>query len=493
MKKGLSLFLVMALMLSICTCAMAATPIEWLTTGDAAAKAIEPGDRIIQAIDEKLDIDLDVQYVPEGNVEKVNVAMASGDFPDIVTGTYGDAATLSWINYGMVIPLNDYLDEFPNIKAWLADYEWTAIDGKYYGIPFIEQYHAANTLLIMRGDWLEKLGLAYPKTLDEMAEVLKAFTFNDPDGDGQNNTYGFSGTKYTGTNPLTNFKWVFYAYGRQYSDYELNADNEVIPWFESDCFIPGMRYIKALYDLGVIDPEFVLNDQSRMEEKFYQSKAGCIPAYMYRHVARHTSSLTSINPDASIAYGLPPVGPDGESFGLNDAGRTGKMTCITSACKDPRKALAFIDLMLSKEGNDLIRLGIEGIHYTKDGDSIVFNEEERAKDAFSPDGWAHALAWGSFYWPIDSGYVPVSDAFHDKAIETMQLATEAQHPALVKQMTTAEIELGGMLNDILEQYFIDMLYGKLDIEDGAAKLSAEWRAQGGDALLAELNEALKGE
>lgn len=56
-------------------------PIRWLTTGDAAAEAIQDNDRIIEAINEKLGIDLTVEIVPEANTEKVNVAMASGDFP----------------------------------------------------------------------------------------------------------------------------------------------------------------------------------------------------------------------------------------------------------------------------------------------------------------------------------------------------------------------------------------------------------------------------
>ena len=142
-------------------------PIRWLTTGDAAAEAIQDNDRIIEAINEKLGIDLTVEIVPEANTEKVNVAMASGDFPDVVTGAYGTSATQQWIDDGMVIPLNDYMDSFPSMKAWLENYEWSAQNGKYYGMPFIAQYSVANTLIVMRQDWLDNLGLSYPQTLDE--------------------------------------------------------------------------------------------------------------------------------------------------------------------------------------------------------------------------------------------------------------------------------------------------------------------------------------
>ncbi len=482
MKKLFVLILAMALLVSTCTSALAASPIRWLTPGDTAAETIKDGDRIIAAINEKFDIDFTLERVPEGSVEKVNVAMASGDFPDIVTGAYGTTATQSWIENGMVISLNPYLDKYPNLKAWLDDYAWSAVDGQFYGLPFITQYATSNMLIVMRGDWLDKLGLKYPTTLDEMKTVLTAFTFDDPDGDGQQNTYGFSGTK-----PIANFDWVFYAYGRQNGDYELNADGQVIPFFEHECFIPGMTYIKELWDAGVIDPEFVLTDNGKLEEKFFQGKIGAMVKALYRHVSRLENSTRALYPDATLAYGLPPVGPDGKSFGLAPSGRSGFLTCITTACKEPEKAVAFLDFMVSQEGNDLLRLGIEGIHYTKNGDEIVLNEEERAKDAFSPNGWAHAMAWGSLYWPLESGYMPVTEPGRERALESVKLATEAQKPSLIKQKTPLEVEYGSVLDDIYNQYFIDMLYGNIGIEEGAAKLSAEWRSQGGEELLAELN------
>ena len=481
MKKLLVLVLCLTL---LGTSALAATPITWLTTGDAAAKPIEEGDRIIAAINEKFDIDLNVEYVPEGSVEKVNVQMASGDLPDIVTGAFGTSATQSWIENGMVIPLNDYLDDYPNLAAWLKEYTWTAIDGQYYGIPFISQYSVANSLIMMRGDWLEKLGLSYPTNLDEMAAVLHAFTYDDPDGDGQDNTYGITGVK-----PLANLDWPFFAYGIPYSDYGLDADGNVVPWFESEGWADGMRYVHALWEDGVIDREFMLNDNSKAEEKFYQGKAGAYTNALYRHVARHINNLKSINENASLAYGLPPVGPDGVSFGLNKQGKTGFLTCVTVTCPEPEKALAFLDFMVSEEGNNLVRLGIEGVHYSvADDGSIVYHEEERMKDAFSEDGWAHALAWGSLYWPLESGYYPSTAAYADEALETVALASEAQKPELMKKTTDLEIEYGSELTDIYNQYFLDMMTGDLSVEEGLPKLSAEWRSQGGEALLEELNE-----
>ena len=465
----------------------APVPISWLTTGDSAAEPIQDGDRIIAEINSRLGIELSVQIVPEGNVEKVNVAMAAGEYPDVVTGSYGISATQGWIDNGMVVELNQFFDDNPDMKAWIEeDYPWSAIDGKYYGVPFITQYNAANTLLITRQDWLDNLGLSYPKTLEEMRTVLEAFTNGDPDGNGQNDTVGYTAEK--PASGSTGFDWVFFAYGREYADYALDDSGNVIPWFEDDGFVPAMTYIKDLWDSGFVDKELMLNDSTKKEEKFYQGRVGFIPATLYRHVSRQENSLQELNPDATIVYDLPPAGEDG-SFGLNKQGKSGMFTCITAACQNQAKAAEFINFMVSEEGNDLLRLGLEGIHYTKDGDTITYNEEERAKDAFSPDGWAHALAWGSFYWPLESGYMPETEPNKERALETVELATEAQVPNLVKQKTPLEIENGSALEDIFIQYFSDMLQGKIGIEEGAAELSQKWRSQGGEEMLAEVQAA----
>ncbi len=129
---------------------------------------------------------------------------------------------------------------------------------------------------------------------------------------------------------------------------------------------------------------------------------------LFRHVTRHENSVKELYPGCFHQLRT----SSGRAEWRKRTEQTGKKRhddLYHHRVQNQDKAAAFIDFMVSKEGNDLLRLGIEGIHYTKDGDTIIFNEEERAKDAFADDGWAHALAWGSFYWPLESGYIPVSD------------------------------------------------------------------------------------
>ena len=43
--------------------------------------------------------------------------------------------------------------------------------------------------LAIRQDWLDNLGMEMPTTEEELLEYAKACTFNDPDGNGQDDTY----------------------------------------------------------------------------------------------------------------------------------------------------------------------------------------------------------------------------------------------------------------------------------------------------------------
>lgn len=64
------------------------------------------------------------------------------------------------------------------------------INGKMYVLQEKAGLNKRQGLFI-RKDWLDKLHLQAPKTLDDFYNVAKAFTLNDPDGNGKNDIYGF--------------------------------------------------------------------------------------------------------------------------------------------------------------------------------------------------------------------------------------------------------------------------------------------------------------
>ncbi|MRA94216.1 extracellular solute-binding protein, partial [Bacillus thuringiensis] len=86
--------------------------------------------------------------------------------------------------------VSEYLKDYKNLSQISEDrIEAASIDGALYGVPVQKDYARAG--LVIRKDWLDNLGLDVPTTMDELYEVAKQFTENDPDGNGVDDTVGF--------------------------------------------------------------------------------------------------------------------------------------------------------------------------------------------------------------------------------------------------------------------------------------------------------------
>ena len=144
-------------------------------------------------------IQLDVLYDVDGSQAdtKLAAAIMSGEYPDIIkTGSNG------YVNYvygGVIADITDVLDEYASdeLKEYLnADgglaMSCLKVDGRLYGLPKMSSSYGSVSLMFIRKDWLDRLGLEVPTTMEELKEVAHAFTYDDPDGNGENDTYGLA-------------------------------------------------------------------------------------------------------------------------------------------------------------------------------------------------------------------------------------------------------------------------------------------------------------
>lgn len=455
--------------------------LQIMIPGDYAGRSAVKKDRIVDYIDDRIGIRLKVEQVPEGGLAKINVAVASGSLPDVVVGGYPSYALSQWIDDQVIIPLDEYIDELPTIRKVVDSLPSTKIDGHYWGYPFLQQNQISNQNMIYRKDWLDVLGLDVPETLDDFYDVMTAFTQDDPDGNGKDDTYGLT---FLDSSEMIIFQGAF---GLRYSDWEVSDNGTIFPLFESEAYRRALIYTKKLLDDGLLDPEFLLNTRDVMEEKLYTNRVGAMRVPLYRNYNRILKNLQNADPTAVLAHARGPKGSSG-SFGLTPQGKVGFLTAVTYKSEIPRKAAAFIELVASPEGRALLQLGIEGVHYSQEGDRITYMEEEREKDGFAPNGWAHPLAWGWITWPLESNYLPQVEANREVVLDTVTVGTENQIPYLIPTKTQIEIEMENILNDIVTQYQLDILFGKIGIDEGIAALKEEWLSAGGDKVLAAVQE-----
>jgi len=166
-------------------------------------------------------------------------------------------------------------------------------------------------------------------------------------------------------------------------------------------------------------------------------------------------------------------------------------TAITIGTENPQRVAEFLEFFVSPEGFELTTLGIEGVHYRQTGDGVEYIEEERALDSFAANGWAHPLAWGHVRWPLEENYLPMTEPARDRAIDSVEVASADQMPNLVPYRVAAEIEYGGIVEELYEELFLEMLIGRKDIDEGIEELNRRWRDQGGDRIMEEVIAAYR--
>lgn len=168
---------------------------------------------IIKHINEKFNVDLQIQWVPNANfAEKLNVIAASGKLPDVIRMD-SPSLYLKWVEQGVFLDLKPHLDEHSSLQSIAKPEEWALLNPKdqIFGIPI---YATAQNTIYVREDWLAKLDIPIPTaeefTIDKFYEIAKAFTTQDPDGNGKNDNFGFSAL---GNSSLLGIPELFAAFG----------------------------------------------------------------------------------------------------------------------------------------------------------------------------------------------------------------------------------------------------------------------------------------
>ena len=111
-----------------------------------------------------------------------------------------------------------------------------------------------------------------PTTVEEALEVAKKLTFEDPDGNGKDDTYGFS------SYGLSNgFDGIMNPYGASINNHFIIVDGEVTSTLLQPHVKEGLEMCKRFVDAGVVDPDIVANDSNAVRDKMIQGKVGMSP------------------------------------------------------------------------------------------------------------------------------------------------------------------------------------------------------------------------
>lgn len=329
--------------------------------------------RVQKWLEDRYNVKFDLIVLGSGSdiKQRVNAAMMAGDdMPDVLWWSDMENEFLQWKDAEMLVDVSEYVNKYTEIRDYQNSqfletlFYCTEEDGKMYRMPGDVSEPCCQTLWV-RKDWLDNLKLEVPKTLDELTEVVRAFTEDDPDGNGQKDTYGLGSG---GSNnfrfcipwmynyPLTHFnKWVVDDAGKVY--YGPVVD-ETRLWLQD---------VHDMFEKGWITPNTINTEIDRTEEFTKGYYGVCYGWCAWNNPNTTFQSLQASQPEANWIPLEMVTGKDGTK--LQDDPDTVNAWCywgITSHCPDPERTYAIFDDMCSPEVYKERRYGVEGQEYTID-------------------------------------------------------------------------------------------------------------------------------
>jgi putative aldouronate transport system substrate-binding protein len=340
---------------------------------------------------------------------------------------------------------------------------------------------------VIRTDWLDNLGLDAPTNLDEFVEVMKAFTFNDPDGNGEDDTFGMMMSAVHDGYLDQQIAGAF-GLGGGGNSIVINEEGEWVPKTTSDRYKEYLGFLNQLWEAGVVYPDISL-DNKQFQAYFTDGTVGYMAdtwtwvLRYYRPTGWFAATLDR-NPDARVeimdAFREPEL-----AFYSRGASHWRYMM-VTKDVSDAKAARIFeiLDTQLTDmELHNTIWDGIEGVHHTMSDDG---------RRIPSPD-WASADVY-----PLVGGKFMINNSRISQEMLTASFGSVVQdllafQATWNRTLTPVDsgfesrvlADIGADLLTIESEYKWNVIIGDKNLANDWDVYIDAWRRAGGDDFVAE--------
>ena len=464
-------------------------------------------------IRDELGINLHLTVLPSSDQDqnvKIQAAGAGNNLPDVFL--VQRPVLINLVNQGLIAPLDeDFFAAMPTRTAKYHDADsinHATIDGTCWGMA-VPAESVGIEFLCVRQDWLDNLGLEVPTTLDEFFDVMYAFTYDDPDGNGLDDTYGF-GAFIESNATLKGYPgsrlWPIMGAFNVPGLWDFHRDNLGLSLLNPD-FYNFMQFMKKCIDAGVIDPNWLSYKKDDFRAAWKQGRFGM----MYEQWAALSAEANYAPFDANFPDGEwividPPVGPEGKSAVGVYTNVNGGVVAVSQRAADEGKLPYIAKLLewMSGPGYYMIGWGEEGVNFILDENGVPITEGLPdpslgfGQSAAQPLLQLKGLA---FYWgeaELQSRYPSYTTAVSGKEMSALTTLREMQQCPWIKQPGVDILPLpSGDLQRFYEQSLAEFASGNRELtpENWAAFIKQfdalgglEWEAEG--IKVAEENDLL---
>ncbi len=307
-----------------------------------------------------------------GATEQFNLMVASGDMTDIIQAAdYYVGGLGAAYDDEVIIDLSDIIEENAPIYYDLlmnhtndATRDTVLTDGRHLSMNTLKDEVVSDMGLVVRGDWLEELGLDTPETLDEFTDMLYAI----------HDKHGCQQTLYVNsTGEIPYMDGVFGV-----SIFKVNGSTDISPYVMdgkvtsallSDDYREFVAYVRQLIADDIIYKDFFTNASDDMAT-WGSVSAGETAVWRIGADSIHKIPEYTEDPE-SYATPIPKLvkhAGDKYLMGNQVAYADNKGYSLTNCCEEPELALQFFDWFFTDEGVLISNYGLEGETFDYDAE-----------------------------------------------------------------------------------------------------------------------------
>ena len=431
--------------------------------------------------------------------EQFNVLIASGDYPDLVEYDWSKypGGAIKAVQDGVIISLDEYVNEekMPNLMKLLKkNPEYMKVikdaEGSISTLPSFVESPKINAFFgpTIRKDWLDKLNLKMPETIDDWHTVLTAFKTQDPNGNGQADEVPFV------DDSTASCQYFAAAFGAG-TGMLLDKSGKVVYSPMTEEFKKYLATMHQWYEEGLIDHDYASQNRKSIDYKMTADIGGSYIGYTGSQMGNYVKAKES-DPSYKLAATQWPKGSDGIAYCGNEDMKQVKgayaQLAITSSNKNVDETIALIDWLYGEEGSIAKNYGIEGKSYTKTDNGLEFTDEimhnKEGKDPVAALVPYAIPIWGfSGSVMLDDSYDKISRSY-DEQKEAASLWREADTSRLLSALafTAEESEiLSDVWNDVhtcTQEYLAKVILGN-DTVDNFDKYVSQLKTMGVDKVV----------
>ncbi|MDO5291687.1 MAG: extracellular solute-binding protein [bacterium] len=367
-------------------------------------------DPVAKEITRKTGVTLDVDYPVNSDEKRVKLMIASGEYPDFV---FAKGESQSLIEARAFIDLTELIEQYgPNIKKLYGDefdkLKYSKEDPSIYQLSSSQvggEVISSSGTAQLQWAVLKENQYVIPRTLYMYEKAIKTYmqkyqTINGKD------TIGIS---------LCCSDWHWYTTLSNPAGFIANGSPDNGQWIIEDSTYTAnyktsyegqkeyFKWLNQMYDEGILDPEFATQTNEEYLEKIAEGRVLGIMDADWNY-EKALASLKASNQYERTYAGLPVTMNETIkcSWLMNQGLSVGWGIGITKACKDPVRAIKFIDYLCSEEGQILLNWGLEGVNYFVDEEGKRYRTEEEIKNYNEDTGYKEKTGIEKHRYPFPS-------------------------------------------------------------------------------------------